>query len=94
MTWRNKFLTVEAKTIEEMVESLESAVEELREMQAEGVTLMDDGSAGDDYARLVTNDAAVAEKFGFETSDVDYYEDDDDSDDDDVDWMDDDDEDN
>jgi len=64
-TWRNKFLTLDANSLEEMVEGLKTATAELVEMQKTGqVTL--EGGADDDYALLVTHDEDVARKFGFE----------------------------
>jgi len=67
-TWRNKFLTLEAKTLEDMILGLKSATAELVEMHATGkVTL--EGGADDDYALLVTEDAEVAKKFSFEPED-------------------------
>lgn len=64
--WRNKFLTLEAETVEQMAERLEAAARELREMAAAGVRL--DGGADQDYARLVTEDLAVALEFGLAES--------------------------
>ncbi len=64
LTWRNKFLTLGAQTIDDMIEGLESAAQELREMRSAGVVL--DGGAEDDYAHFVTSDPAVAKRFGFE----------------------------
>jgi hypothetical protein len=64
LTWRNKFLTTDAETIDDMIEGLESAVQDLREMRSAGVVL--EGGAEDDYAQFVTSDPAVAKKFGFE----------------------------
>jgi len=63
LTWRNKFLTNDAKTIDEMINSLEFAVEHLREMRDAGVVL--EGGAEDDYAILVTEDPKTADKYGF-----------------------------
>lgn len=65
-TWRNKFLTLDAKSIDEMVAGLEGAVAILKEMGDAGVTLDDDGGVADDYARLVTTDREVAQRFDFE----------------------------
>lgn len=62
--WRNKWLTAEAKSIEEMARMLRSAADRLDQMRADGVVLEDDAGAGDDYARLVTTDPKVAEKYG------------------------------
>ncbi len=61
--WRNKFLTVEAKSIDDMIEVLGGAIEELRQMKADGVALDPAGGTADDYAYLVTTDSAVAERF-------------------------------
>jgi len=61
--WRNKFLTMEAGTIDDMIQDLESAVKKLKEMRDDGIVL--EGGAGDDYARLVTKDPEVAEKYDF-----------------------------
>lgn len=63
LTWRNKFLTNDAKSINEMIDSLEFAVEQLREMRDAGVVL--DGGAEDDYAVLITDNSKIADRFGF-----------------------------
>lgn len=60
--WRNRFLTIDAKDIDEMVQKLEHAAVTLRQMAADGIIL--DGGAENDYAVLVTNDLKVAEKWG------------------------------
>jgi len=77
--WRNKFLTTDAQTIDDMIESLASALTRLREMRDRGVIL--DGGASDDYAYLVTTDVKVAERFSFDLEES-WTEDDDDFDDD------------
>ena len=61
-TWRNKFLTVDAKSINEMAEKLEHAATTLRQMAADGVVL--EGGQQDDYAVMVTYDPKIAEKWG------------------------------
>jgi|HubBroStandDraft_2_1064218.scaffolds.fasta_scaffold75395_2 hypothetical protein len=61
--WRNKFLTVDAKSLDEMIAGLSSAAEELRQMRADGVVLDPDGGTGDDYAHLVTTDPDIAKKY-------------------------------
>jgi hypothetical protein len=64
--WRNKYLTAEAETLNDMIDSLRDATDRLHEMRSAGVVL-DEGSAmADDYAVLVTTDPAAAERFGFE----------------------------
>jgi hypothetical protein len=60
--WRNKLLTVNAKTIDEMIAGLSEASATLEAMRADGVVLDPDGVA-DDYAHLVTNDPDVARKY-------------------------------
>lgn len=64
LIWRNKFLTINARTVDDMIDNLESAVSELREMRDAGVLL--DGGAEDNYAILVASDPSVAHRFGFE----------------------------
>lgn len=63
-TWRNKWLTAEAKSIEDMINMLRSAADHLDQMRRDGVFLEDNGGVGDDYAHLVTTDPKVAEKYG------------------------------
>jgi hypothetical protein len=63
-TWRNKWLTAEAKTIEDMIGMLRAAADHLDQMRRDGVVFEDDGGVGDDYAHLVTTDPKVAEKYG------------------------------
>jgi hypothetical protein len=60
--WRNKHLTMQAKTIEEMADGLRDSSASLREMADAGVKLRD--GQEDDYAILVTDDKEVAERFG------------------------------
>jgi hypothetical protein len=69
MSWRNKWLTANATSINEMIDHLQQAVDELRAMRAAGVTLAEHSAMGDDYAELVTTDPKVAEKFGFQERD-------------------------
>ncbi len=71
-TWRNKWLTAEAKSIEDMVSMLRSAADQLDQMRIDGVTLDDDG-IGDDYAHLVTMDPRIAEKYGM-VDESDYWD--------------------
>jgi hypothetical protein len=64
-TWRNKFLTQEAHTMDDMIAALRAAADQLQAMKDAGVTLSDDGRMVDDYAELTTTDRAVAKKYGF-----------------------------
>jgi len=79
--WRNKFLTTDAQSIEDMVISLSNAVERLKAMLADGVSLDPNGGTGDDYAYLVTTDLEVARKYGMheESEYIEQSDDDDES---------------
>ena len=61
--WRAKWTVDGATTVGEMVEKLVEAGQYLLELEAAGVTV--DHAVEDDYAYLLTDDAAVAERFGF-----------------------------
>jgi hypothetical protein len=61
--WRNRFLTRGAKSLDEMIATLQGATEELRRMKEDGVALDTDGGTTDDYARLVTTDPGIARKY-------------------------------
>ena len=67
--WRNKFLTLEAKSIDDMIEILQNAAAELQAMRDDGVTLHPGGGTADDYAYLVTTDPEVARKYEMEEAD-------------------------
>lgn len=92
MLWRNKWITSNAQTIDDMIAVYKSLVEEFEEMKADGIILDPDGGTGDDYARLITEDKAVAEKHGLEEEEA-YEEEDEFCDDDDcechedIDWK-------
>jgi hypothetical protein len=75
LTWHNKWRTADAKTIDDMIDSLQAAADELRAMKARGVTLYDNGGAEDDHAMLVTEDPAVAKEFDFDPAEWDEAED-------------------
>jgi hypothetical protein len=61
--WRNKILTMAARSLEEMISSLEDALAALQAMRAGGVTLDPQSATADDYAYLVTTDPEVAKKY-------------------------------
>ena len=64
-TWRSKGLTTGAKTIDDMIATLEAETDALRVLKGVGVVLDASTAVGDD-ACLVTTDPAVAERFGFQ----------------------------
>lgn len=61
--WRNKWLTAEARSIDQMEMMLRQAADELAAMKADGVTLEPASGTTDDYAYLVTTDPEVAKKY-------------------------------
>lgn len=61
--WRNKFLTIDAKNFDDMIDRLRHAVESLEAMRADGVFLDPEGGTVDDYAYLVTTDPEIAKKY-------------------------------
>jgi hypothetical protein len=63
LPWRNKFLTIDAKSIDDMIATLNGAADDLRRMKADGVTLDPAGGTRGDYAYLTTTDADVAKKY-------------------------------
>lgn len=66
LIWRNKWLTAEAHSLDDMINALQDAADDLRAMKARGVVLADTGTVCDDYAYLETSDPEVAKEFGFE----------------------------
>jgi hypothetical protein len=67
--WRNKLLTVDATSINDMIATLQGAAAELQAMRDDGVTLDPNGGTEDDYAYLVTTDPEIARKYGMEEED-------------------------
>lgn len=63
--WRNKFLATDTKSFDEFLAVMESAVQHLRNMKADGVQLREEG-VGDDYATFWTTDPIIAKKYGME----------------------------
>lgn len=61
--WRNKFLTTDAQSLDEMIANLREAVTTLQAMREDGVTLELHSGAADDYAYLVTSSPDVARKY-------------------------------
>lgn len=66
--WRNKFLTLDAASVKDMVTRLREAASQLEAMLNDGIVL--EGGQEDDYARLVTSDPTVAAKYGMEQEDA------------------------
>ncbi len=70
--WRNKWQTAEAKSLEDMISMLRGAADGLEEMRKDGVVLDGDTGVGEDYAHLITNDEAVAQKYGM-TNEAEFW---------------------
>lgn len=64
IVWRNKFLTITAKSIEDMVASLRGAANRLEAMAGDGIVLS--GGQDEDYAHLTTTDPKIAKKWRME----------------------------
>ena len=64
LIWRNKFLTLDAASTDDMIASLRQAADTLDAMRADGVVLDPEGGTQDDYAMLVTTDPEIAKKYG------------------------------
>jgi hypothetical protein len=62
--WRNKWLTADAKSIEDMIAMLRGSADELEAMRKDGVVLENEGGTQDDSAYLVTDDPEIAKKYG------------------------------
>jgi hypothetical protein len=68
--WRHEWLTIEAKTLADMIHSLKVLLAELTKMHKTGkVTL--EVSPEHDYVTLITSDPAVAKKCGLFNPDED-----------------------
>lgn len=67
-TWRNKWITSDASSIDDFIETYEGLAEMMRRWKSEGIILDPDiiGGVGDDYAQFCTYDESVALKEGFE----------------------------
>lgn len=64
--WWTKGLTANARTIDDLINALGPAADELKAMRSDGVVLDSEGGTTDDYAHLVTTDPIVAKKYGME----------------------------
>jgi hypothetical protein len=64
LLWRNKWLTAEAKNIDEMIAGLHQAAELLSNMKRDGVQLLPQRDTANDYVYLTTTDPDIARKYG------------------------------
>ncbi len=64
-TWRNKWITSGAQSIDDFIEIFESNARHFRQWKEWGIQLLDLGGVGDDYAMFGTDDMETAVKAGF-----------------------------
>ncbi|TKJ23929.1 MAG: hypothetical protein CEE43_01835 [Promethearchaeota archaeon Loki_b32] len=64
-TWRNKWITSHAATIDDFIDTFESLTKQFRQWKEWGIKLNDNNGVGDDYATFITDDMDVAIKAGF-----------------------------
>ena len=74
LIWRNKYLTANAKTIDEMIQALHGAADDLRTLQSKGVTLSGESDMAGDFAYLITDDPTLAAEYGFDAPETDAPE--------------------
>jgi hypothetical protein len=75
LLWRNKWLTSESASIEQMASDLREAAAQLEEMQADGIVLDPKSGMPDDYAYLVTTDPKIANKYNMQPEDEMFLDD-------------------
>jgi len=63
--WRNKWITSNAKSIDDFINIFEALTKKFREWKDWGIQLHDDGGVGDDYATFITDNMDIAVKAGF-----------------------------
>jgi hypothetical protein len=66
MLWRSRWNASNAKSLDDLLETLTDAVEQLQVMKADGVALDPAGETSDGHVRLVTGNPSVAAKYGME----------------------------
>ncbi|MFX0040583.1 MAG: hypothetical protein ACFFCY_06255 [Promethearchaeota archaeon] len=64
-TWRNKWITSGAKSIDDFIKTFEDLLKRFKQWKEWGITLYDDGGTDDDYATFATDNIDVAIKAGF-----------------------------
>jgi len=63
--WRNKWITSNAKSIDDFINIFETLTKKFRVWKDWGIQLHDDGGIGDDYAAFITDNMDIAVKAGF-----------------------------
>ena len=65
VTWRNKWITSGAKTIDDFIQTFEALAKKFKLWKEWGIKFHDDESAEDDYATFITDNMDIAIKAGF-----------------------------
>ena len=73
-TWRNKWITSQAKTIDDFISTFEALAKKFKDWKDWGKQLLDDGGAEEDYATFIINNMDIAIKAGFSIKDIDNNE--------------------
>lgn len=71
--WRNKWLTANAQSIDDMTKALAQAAADLEAMRADGVVLDPESGIADDDADLVTTDPEIARKYDMQLEEIPEY---------------------
>lgn len=64
--WRNKWITCDAKSIDDFIKTFEELTKMFIAWKAKGIKLDPESSINDDYAIFYTEDSKVAEQEDFE----------------------------
>ncbi len=73
-TWRNKWLTSHAVTIDDFIPTFEALAKKFKDWKEWGIQLLDNGPVKDDYATFIINDMDVAIRAGFTFKNVEGIE--------------------
>ena len=65
MTWRNKWITAHAGSIDDFIKTFETLANKFRQWKEWGIRLIEDGAVSNDYATFVTDNVNIAIKAGF-----------------------------
>lgn len=64
-TWRNKWITSNATTIDDFINTFEALAKKFKDWKESGIQLLDNGGVEEDYATFFINDMDVAIRAGF-----------------------------
>jgi len=59
-TWRNKWITSNAGSIDDFIDTFEHLAKQFRQWKEWGISLYDGGGVGDDYATFITDGAILS----------------------------------